>query len=97
MHHALHMTAGHIVRFEIVACHVGQSGLVRFYQTRHNDIGRHITDAHQKQLDERNVNARYLGRQPEEERHEVKEYTQNDDDRYRNDNRSEKLNFHGYR
>lgn len=80
MYHLFHVSAGHIVSFQLVARNGAQSGLVGFNHGRHDDVRRHVTDTHQEQLDERNLYTRHLGRKPEKERHVVKEYDQKDDD-----------------
>ena len=48
MYHALHMSARHVVGFQIVAGDVLQTGLMGFDEAWHNDAGRHVTDAHQE-------------------------------------------------
>ena len=85
MNHTLHMAAGKEVGLQFVAGDIVKPGLVSLNQRGHNHIGRHITDAHQKELDERDVNAADMGAEPQEERHEVKEDRQHDDGCYRND------------
>ena len=73
------MSARHVVGFQIVAGDVLQTGLMGFDEAWHDDAGRHVADAHQEKLDERNVHAGDLGGKPKEERHEMEEYRQNDD------------------
>ena len=48
MHHALHVSARHVVGFKVVARHGAQPGLVCLDKARHDDAGRHITNAHQE-------------------------------------------------
>ena len=50
VYHALHVSASHVMRFEIVACDGAESSFVGLDEARHDNAGRHITDAHQKQL-----------------------------------------------
>ena len=76
MHHALHVSTGHIVSFKVVARNILQSGLVCLNQAGHNYSGRHITNAHQKQLHQRNLYTRHLGREPKKERYKMKEHGQ---------------------
>ena len=73
VHHALHVAAGHIVRLEVVARDVAQPCLVRLDEARHDDVGRHVTDAHQEELQQRDVYARHFGGYPKEEGYEVEE------------------------
>ena len=80
VNHALHMAPRHVVSLQIVARDAAQSGFVRFYEAGHDDAGRHITDAHEEKLNERDVNARNFGGKPKEEGNKMKENGQQDDD-----------------
>ena len=53
MNYSLHMSSGHIMGFEIVACDLMESGLMGFDEAGHDDAGRHIANAHKEELNER--------------------------------------------
>ena len=53
MHDPLHVTAGHVVCFKIVACNVGKSGLVGFDEAGYDNTRRYVADTHQEKLHER--------------------------------------------
>lgn len=75
MYHLLHVSAGHVVSLQFIAGNGTQSSFMGLNHGRYDDVGRHVTDAHQEQLDKRNLDARYLGREPEEERYVVEKMT----------------------
>ena len=56
-----------------------------FDHSSYYNLGRYFPDAHQEELQQRNTDSRYTGRNPEEERHEVKENDHKDNDRGQND------------
>ena len=74
MYHALHVATGHVVCLEVVAGDVVQTGLVRLDEGGHDDVGRHIAQAHQGQLQQRNADARHACRHPQKEGHEMEEH-----------------------
>ena len=78
VYYALHVAACHVVGLQIVARDGAQAGLVCLDERRDNHPGRHIADAHQEQLYQRNLYARHLGREPQEEGHEMKEHRKKD-------------------
>jgi len=51
------MSSGKVVGFQFITGDVLQSGFVGFDHARNNDIRRNITDAHQEELNQRDVNA----------------------------------------
>ena len=79
VYHLFDVSACQIVGFEAVACDVAQACLVGFDEPWHDDVGRHVTDAHQEELHQRDVDARHLGREPEEEGHIMEKQNQKDD------------------
>ena len=93
MYHALHMSARHVVGFQIVAGDVLQAGLMGLDEARHDDTGRHVADAHQEELYQRDAHARYFGGEPKEERYEMKEYRQKDDGDDGDDHRKKQLDL----
>ena len=80
MNYSLHMSSGHIMGFEIVACDLMESSLMGFDEARHDDAGRHIANAHKEELNERYFHARNFGRKPQKEGYEVEKHTQHHDD-----------------
>ena len=50
VHHFLHVSACHVVGFQFITGDGVQSCLVGFYHGGHDDMGRHVTDAHQEKL-----------------------------------------------
>lgn len=82
MHHALHVSACHIMCFEIIAGNRTQTCFMRLYQAGHNDARGHITDAHQEQLEQRDLYTRHFSREPKEEGDKMKKDRQQNNRRY---------------
>ena len=51
------MSSGQKVSLQTVAGNVAQTGFVSLDQSGYDDIGRYVTDTHQKELYQRNVDA----------------------------------------
>ena len=73
MYHTLDVTTGQVVGLQSVAMNVGQSGLVGLDQTVDDLRGRHLTDAHQKELNQRDTYARNGCIDPQHERDIIEE------------------------
>ena len=67
MDHALHITSGEVVGFEIVACDVLKAGFVGLDQGADDYCGRHLSDTHQHELEQRYSHAADSGGNPQEE------------------------------
>ena len=50
VNHAFYVTAGQVVSLEFVAGDVFEAGFVGFDHASHDDLGRNLTDTHQKEL-----------------------------------------------
>ena len=89
MHYALDMTTGQIVRLQSVALHIHQTGFVRLNHTVHDLCGRHLTDAHQEELHQTDVNTTHCGIDPQHKRYIVQEQTY--------EYRYQRYQYNGYR
>ena len=66
------------MRLEAVACDILKTCLMRLNHRLDDNRRRHITDAHEKELHQRDLYSRHFGRQPKHERNIVEEYCQQD-------------------
>ncbi len=91
MHHFLNVSARQIVCFQFIAVMLLNPALCASIIAGHNNIGRHVTDTHQKQLYQRDVDSRNFGGQPQEERYIVEKQYQEDNASYNRERRLDTL------
>ena len=97
MHHPLDVTARKIMRLKTVASNILQTRLMSLNHRLNDDTGRYITDAHKKELQQRNPNSRHLGRQPKHKRDIMeKEHQQDNGSKRYSCNQIDVVRIHNY-
>ncbi|CDA21630.1 unknown [Bacteroides sp. CAG:144] len=84
MNDTFYTTAGQIMRLQLVASNRFQSSLVSLDHSPHDNLRRHLTDTHQKELNQGYMHSRNQSRYPKQKRHKVKEHGQRHDTKCHN-------------
>ena len=74
MYHTLHVSACKIMSFEIIPGHAAKACFMSLYKRTHDYSGGNLSDAHQDQLQQRDMHAADLCGNPQEERAIVKKH-----------------------